>query len=216
MITVAIVRLGNKRLFGKGTAFDLVVAIMIGSVMSRAITNASALLATWLAGLVLVGMHWLLATLSYHLDWFGPLVKGHPVLLVKDGEIQRDGMQEGGVSRADLEQAFRAQGNDPDPSRVRRAYLGIAGGPRPVPPQARRLAGGDSCVEVVEVVDGSPADRADIRAEDLILAVNGTPVTRVEDLQRLMVADLIGVPVTVRLLRAGRPLDVELIPAELG
>src|SRR5215207_3310251 len=56
VLTVAIVRLGNKRLFGKGTAFDLVVAIMIGSVMSRAITNASALLATWLAGLVLVGM----------------------------------------------------------------------------------------------------------------------------------------------------------------
>jgi uncharacterized membrane protein YcaP (DUF421 family) len=72
---------------------------------------------------VLVGMHWLLATLSYHLDWFGPLVKGNPVLLVEDGEIQRDGMQEGGVSRADLEQALRAQGSDPDPSRVRRAYL---------------------------------------------------------------------------------------------
>jgi uncharacterized membrane protein YcaP (DUF421 family) len=123
VITVAIVRLGNKRLFGKGTAFDLVVAIMIGSVMSRAITNASDLLATWLAGLVLIAMHWLLATLSYHLDWFGPLVKGHPVLLVNDGEIQRDGMQEGGVSRADLEQALRAQGSDPDPSRVRRAYL---------------------------------------------------------------------------------------------
>jgi S1-C subfamily serine protease len=100
--------------------------------------------------------------------------------------------------------------------RVRRAYLGIAGGPRPVPPQARRLAGSDSCVEVVEVVDGSPAARANIRAEDLILAVNGTQVTRVEDLQQLMVADLIGMPVTVRLLRAGRPLDVELIPAELG
>ena len=123
VITVVIVRLGNKRLFGKGTAFDLVVAIMIGSVMSRAITNASALLATWLAGVVLIGMHWLLATLSYHLDWFGPLVKGHPVLLIKDGEIQRDGMREGGVSRADLEQAFRAQGSDPDPARVRRAYL---------------------------------------------------------------------------------------------
>jgi serine protease Do len=100
--------------------------------------------------------------------------------------------------------------------RVRRAYLGIAGGPRPVPPQARSLAGSENCVEVVEVVDGSPAGRAAIRAEDLILAVNGAPVTRVEDLQRLMVADLIGVPVTVRLLRAGRPLEVELVPAELG
>ena len=100
--------------------------------------------------------------------------------------------------------------------RVRRAYLGIAGGPRPVPPKDRGRAGAERCVEVVEVVEGSPAARAGIRAEDLILAVDGAQITRVEDLQRLMVADLIGVPVTVRLLRAGRSLDVELTPAELG
>jgi S1-C subfamily serine protease len=99
--------------------------------------------------------------------------------------------------------------------RVRRAYLGIAGGPRPLPPQARSSEQASSCIEVVEVVRGSPADRAGIRPEDLILAVNGTPTARVEDLQRLMVADLIGSPVTVRLLRAGRPLELELIPTEL-
>jgi S1-C subfamily serine protease len=99
--------------------------------------------------------------------------------------------------------------------RVRRAYLGIAGGPRPLPPQARRLAAGDSCIEVVEVMDGSPAARAGIRPEDLILELNGVSVGRVEDLQALMADDLIGVPVTVRLLRQGRELEVELIPAEL-
>jgi S1-C subfamily serine protease len=99
--------------------------------------------------------------------------------------------------------------------RVRRAYLGVAGGPRPVPPQARAAAGTATCVEVVEVVAGSPADRAGIRPEDLILAVNGSSTARVEDLQRLMVADMIGVPVSVRLLRAGRPMELELVPAEL-
>jgi S1-C subfamily serine protease len=99
--------------------------------------------------------------------------------------------------------------------RVRRAYLGIAGGPRPLPPQARASQNGTSCIEVVEVVQGSPADRAGIRPEDLILSVNGAPTGRVEDLQRLMVAELIGSPVTVRLLRAGRPMELELIPAEL-
>jgi S1-C subfamily serine protease len=99
--------------------------------------------------------------------------------------------------------------------RVRRAYIGVAGGPRPVPPQARAVAGSDTCVEVVEVVDGSPAAGAGLRPEDLILAVDGTNVTRVEDLQRLMSADLIGVPVTLRVLRAGRPLELELVPAEL-
>jgi S1-C subfamily serine protease len=99
--------------------------------------------------------------------------------------------------------------------RVRRAYLGVAGGPRPVPPQARATAGAATCVEVVEIVSGSPADRAGIRPEDLIFAVNGTQVTRVEDLQRLMVGELIGVPVGVRLLRAGRLVELELVPAEL-
>ena len=99
--------------------------------------------------------------------------------------------------------------------RVRRAYLGIAGGPRPVPPQARAATGSTTCVEVVEVVDGGPADRAGIRPEDLILSVNGTRIERVEDLQRIMVADLIGTEVSVRVLRTGRLIELELRPAEL-
>jgi S1-C subfamily serine protease len=99
--------------------------------------------------------------------------------------------------------------------RVRRAYLGIAGGPRPVPPQARAATGSTTCVEVVEVVEGGPAGRAGIRPEDLILSVGETRIERVEDLQRLMVADLIGTVVTVRLLRAGRLMELELEPAEL-
>jgi S1-C subfamily serine protease len=99
--------------------------------------------------------------------------------------------------------------------RIRRAYIGVAGGPRPVPPQARAAAGTQTCIEVVEIVDGSPADRAGIRPEDLILAVNDTPTARVEDLQRLMVTDVIGAAVTVRVLRAGRLLELELVPAEL-
>jgi S1-C subfamily serine protease len=99
--------------------------------------------------------------------------------------------------------------------RVRRAYLGIAGGPRPVPPQARAATGSVTCVEVVEVVEEGPAARAGIRPEDLILSVNGTLTERVEDLQRLMVADLIGTTVEVRLLRAGRLMEVQLEPSEL-
>jgi S1-C subfamily serine protease len=99
--------------------------------------------------------------------------------------------------------------------RVRRAYLGIAGGPRPVPPQARAATGSTTCVEVVEVVEDGPADRAGIRPEDLILSVNGALTERVEDLQRLMVADLIGTPVSVRVLRAGRLVELELEPVEL-
>ncbi len=99
--------------------------------------------------------------------------------------------------------------------RVRRAYLGIAGGPRPLPPGGRRRFGARTGVEVVDVVDDSPAQRAGLRAEDLIVEVDGSAVTGVGDLQRLMVADRIGATVAVTLLRGGRSVTLELVPAEL-
>src|SRR6478736_1086058 len=81
--------------------------------------------------------------------------------------------------------------------RVRRAYLGVAGGPRPLPVRARRERGQDRGVEVIEVVPGSPADDAGLRPEDLIVEIAATTVSSVEDIQRLMVADLIGTEVEV-------------------
>ncbi|HKP17574.1 MAG TPA: trypsin-like peptidase domain-containing protein [Gaiellaceae bacterium] len=80
--------------------------------------------------------------------------------------------------------------------RFRRAYFGIAGGPRPLPPRLAAALGRRTGLEIVQVVDGSPADRAGLRAEDLIVEVDGQPVTGVNDLQRLMAGELIGRPVT--------------------
>jgi serine protease Do len=100
--------------------------------------------------------------------------------------------------------------------RVRRAYLGIAGGPRPLPPRVRAELDMRSAVEVVSVVEGSAAERAGLRAEDMIVSVDGTPTAGVDELQRLMVAELIGRPVVTRLVREGRVLELRLVPDELG
>jgi S1-C subfamily serine protease len=99
--------------------------------------------------------------------------------------------------------------------RVRRAYLGIAGGPRPIPPRLREQVGRPTGIEVVEVVRESPAERAGLRPEDLIVEVDGKSVERVDDLQRLMVAEAIGRSVTLRILRADRQLELTIVPAEL-
>jgi serine protease Do len=100
--------------------------------------------------------------------------------------------------------------------RFRRAYLGIAGGSRPLPPRVARRLGRDSGVEVVQVADDSPAAAAGLRAEDLIVELDGEPVTDVADIQRLMVVEKIGAPVALRVLREGRELELSLVPAELA
>jgi S1-C subfamily serine protease len=99
--------------------------------------------------------------------------------------------------------------------RFRRAYLGIAGGSRPLPPRLARRLGRESGVEVVQVVEGSPAAKAGLRPEDLVVELDGAPVTDVGDIQRLMVVEKIGAPVPVRVLRGGQELELALVPAEL-
>jgi S1-C subfamily serine protease len=99
--------------------------------------------------------------------------------------------------------------------RVRRAYIGIAGGPRPLPPQARAKLGRVAGLEVVEVADGSPAQEAGVRPEDLIVELGGAPVERADDVQRSMTEAAIGRPLTARVLRGERWFDLELRPVEL-
>jgi S1-C subfamily serine protease len=99
--------------------------------------------------------------------------------------------------------------------RFRRAYLGIAGGPRPLPPRLARELGQESGVEVVQVVEDSPAATAGLRAEDLIVSMDERRIDSVEQLHKLMVSDAIGRTIRIGLIRGGRRIDVELVPAEL-
>jgi S1-C subfamily serine protease len=99
--------------------------------------------------------------------------------------------------------------------RVRRAWIGIAAGPRPLPPHARVRVGRSAGVEVVEVSPGSPAQRAGLRGEDLIVELGGQPIERVDDVQRLMTQEAIGRPLAIRILRGDRWLDLEVSPIEL-
>jgi S1-C subfamily serine protease len=99
--------------------------------------------------------------------------------------------------------------------RFRRAYIGIAGGRRPLPPRVARAIDRSAGVEVVEVIPGSPAARAGLRREDLIIDVGGSPVVDANDLQRLMVTEVIGKPLAVRAFRGGELLELTVVPEEL-
>jgi S1-C subfamily serine protease len=99
--------------------------------------------------------------------------------------------------------------------RFRRAFIGIAGGSRPLPPRVATALDREAGVEVVQVVDGSPAARAGLRNEDLIIDVDGVPVADAGDLQRLMVGERIGRPLPVRAFRGSELLELTVVPVEL-
>jgi serine protease Do len=100
--------------------------------------------------------------------------------------------------------------------RVRRAWLGIAGGARPLPPALAAALGRPSGLEVVEVIADSPADRAGVRPEDLVVAVDGEPVGGVNDLQRLLTAETIDRRVELEVYRGGSQRRLALVPRELA
>ena len=100
--------------------------------------------------------------------------------------------------------------------RVRRAYLGVAGGTRPLPPRAVQSTGRDRGLEITAVVSGSPAAAAGLRPEDIVVSVDGIDVDTVGGLQRLMNADRIDRQVTLGVLRGGTLLQVEARLVELA
>ncbi|UGS36512.1 S1C family serine protease [Capillimicrobium parvum] len=98
---------------------------------------------------------------------------------------------------------------------VRRGYLGLAGAARPLPARARTAWSGEGCIEVVEVVLGSPAAAAGIREGDLIIDVGHRRMESVADLQALLQHEIIGTRLSVSLLRDGRERQMLVVPVDL-
>ncbi len=100
--------------------------------------------------------------------------------------------------------------------RVRRAYLGVVGGGRPLAPRRAAELGQRRGLGVVEVVGGSPAERGGLRPTDTIVAVDGTPVEGAGDLQRLVTSDTIGRPLTLHIVRDDQVHHLAVHPTELN
>ena len=100
--------------------------------------------------------------------------------------------------------------------RVRRAYLGIAGGTRALPPATAQRLGQKAGVEVQEVVTGSPAAGASLRNGDIIVSVADVAVAKAGDLQRLMVETRIGSKLALKVLRGDHLVTLEVVPVELA
>ncbi|MCE3235463.1 MAG: putative rane protein [Vampirovibrio sp.] len=108
IVGLVLVRFGNKRFQGRFTVFDFILSIILGSVISRAITG-NPFYPTLFAAFVLVVVHGVFSNIAFFSSRFGELIKGTHRLLIDDGKIQWREMRQAGISQRDLEQALRTQ-----------------------------------------------------------------------------------------------------------
>ena len=99
--------------------------------------------------------------------------------------------------------------------RVRRAYLGIVGGTRRLSPRLAERLGRRTGLEVVQLLDGSPAAAAGVRAGDVIVSIGERGIAGVGDLQRALVGELVDRPVGVAIERDGELMELDVRPVEL-
>ena len=105
------IRLFGRHAFGEQSALDIVVAILIGSNLSRAVTGSGAFLSVLLATGVIIVCYWAMDHTAARHPRFSHITKGRPLPLFRDGRPDRELMRKAGVSEGDLMEALRATGS---------------------------------------------------------------------------------------------------------
>ena len=127
VVTLIAVRLSSKRSLAEKTAFDAVLAIILGSMLARAINGSGPFFATLGAGFVLVVLHRLFGIAAYYSHTFGILVKGQPTVLVHNGQIQHNNMRLNQISEHDLQEDMRLEAQTEDLSQIKVARIERSG-----------------------------------------------------------------------------------------
>ncbi len=125
--TLVMVRLSSKRSLAEKTAFDAVLVVIIGSMLSRAINGSAAFFPTLGSGFVLVLLHRLFGLAAYYSHGFGILVKGKPEVLVQNGRLQRQNMLWNHISEHDLQEDMRLEAKTEDLSKIKTARVERSG-----------------------------------------------------------------------------------------
>jgi uncharacterized membrane protein YcaP (DUF421 family) len=122
-IALILIRVAGIRAFGMKSAFDNIIILLLGAILSRAVYGGSSFIAIITASSVIVVMHRLFAILSVYSDTFGQLVKGDKTLLYKNGKSLEPNMRKSLISHKDLDEGIRIEANVETRDKIEAAYL---------------------------------------------------------------------------------------------
>lgn len=118
---------GDRRFIGKYAAIDVILGIILGSTLSRAINGTSAFFPSIGAGLVLVAMHWVFAAIAFHFPSVEEFIKGRSRVLIRDGQMRDRAMQQSHITQKDLQEVLRLKANTDRIERIEVARLESSG-----------------------------------------------------------------------------------------
>jgi uncharacterized membrane protein YcaP (DUF421 family) len=127
VVGLALVRIGDRRSLAQKTAFDAIFIVLIGSMLSRAINGTAPFFVTIAGGIALMIVHRLFALGACKSHWFGKLIKGQPITVVRNGEVDWEGLHSALVSKHDFEEDLRLDGKTDDASTIQLARLERSG-----------------------------------------------------------------------------------------
>lgn len=122
-ITLALIRLGGMRIFGKKSSFDTIIVIMLGAVLARGVVGASSFFGTIASSAVMIFINRVLAWLSIKSPKIARIIKGTPIVLYENGEINWSNMKITSLSKADLLEGLRLETNESTLDRLDLAYM---------------------------------------------------------------------------------------------
>jgi uncharacterized membrane protein YcaP (DUF421 family) len=123
IIALILIRIAGIRAFGMKSAFDNIIILLLGAILSRAVYSSDSVVGIVTAAFVIVIMHRLFAILSVHSDTFGKLIKGDRTLLFKSGKMIEKNMTRSLISHKDLDEGIRMEGHVETRDKVEAAYL---------------------------------------------------------------------------------------------
>jgi uncharacterized membrane protein YcaP (DUF421 family) len=120
---VVLARAADRRMLGHNAGFDIMMLVVLGSVLSRAINGQAAFFPTLGASALLVLLHHVVATIAFHSHWFSQLLKGRPRTLVLNGNVDRAAMRRNKITDDDLDENLRLHGGVEGTDEVAEARL---------------------------------------------------------------------------------------------
>src|SRR5207237_1265820 len=105
-----LLRMPGRRTFGKWSTLDIVVSIVAGSALARAMTGGAPFVGTLLAVTVFVAIYWVLAHAAARSRTWSRIVEGVPVALAIDGRVAAGKLKANAISETDLAEALRMAG----------------------------------------------------------------------------------------------------------